>query len=340
MAVKNNDPTIDVIIPTYNGLPYLKETVQSVLDQTYKNFELYIIDDGSTDKTKAFVQSLKDKRVHYHKKKNGGQSTARNVGITISHSPFITFLDADDLWYPQKLEKQMAIMKKNPRVGLVYGHQYNIDENGIILGNLRIWKRGKIFNDLCGGNFIAGSASMVLIRREVINDVGVFKEDFMIGEDWELWLRIAKKYEIDFVPEIIAALRQRTDGMQQNRKKMADGLTYNFECMRRELGLTKPQEKTIAAYCLYNAAVDYMAIGRRDLARKALLKLFMLTPRQALHFDHWKLHMTFGMYTRSVLGNPVTDLLHYIYMRIRSAIGSVLRFLYHLVRPIKPSENQ
>src|ERR1700761_9344394 len=122
-------PAIDVIVPTHNGLPYLKSAVQGVLDQTYQNFELYIVDDGSTDKTAAYVHSLTDQRIHYIKKKNGGQATARNLGITKSSSPFLAFLDADDIWYPTKLEKQIALMQQAPDVGLVYGYQYTIDED-------------------------------------------------------------------------------------------------------------------------------------------------------------------------------------------------------------------
>ncbi len=336
MVVKQKaEPTVDVIIPTYNGLPWLKSTIESVLEQTHKNLQLYVIDDGSTDEgeTEKYVTKLVDRRVHYHRKSNGGQATARNVGIKLSTAPFIAFLDSDDVWYPTKLEKQLALMQKSPSVGLVYGHHYIIDEDDTIMGNLRLWKRGKIFNDLCAGNFIAGSASMVLIRREVFDEVGLFHEDFLIGEDWEMWLRIAKVYEIDFVPEIIAALRQRKEGMQQNQKKMADGLVYNYDVMRRELGLTKPQEKILAAYCLYHAGVDYMRIGRRDLARRTLLKLFLITPRQALKLDQWKLHFGFGIFTRIVFGNPITDAIHYVYEVLIYLLKSITRAIFRLIKP-------
>lgn len=329
--------TVDVIIPTYNGLPYLKQTVDSVLTQTHKNLELYIVDDGSTDKTEAYVKSLRDKRVHYIKKKNGGQSTARNLGIKQSNSPFVALLDSDDVWYPTKLEKQVELMLNNENVGLVYGHHYMIDEEDVIHGNLRIWKRGRIFEDLCGGNFIAGSASMVLIRRSVFEDVGLFHEDFLIGEDWEMWLRIAYKYEVDFVPEIVAALRQRSDGMQQNHMKMSNGLVYMLDVMQEEFDLTLAQRRTMAAYCLYHAAVGYNAAGRRDLARKTFLKLFVKSPRRIFDIDHWKLHIGFGIYTRTVLGNPVFDAIHWVYRQIVWLVGKILRIVFRTLNGIRRS---
>jgi glycosyltransferase involved in cell wall biosynthesis len=332
----NPEPKVDVIIPTYNGLPYLKQTVESILAQTYKNFELYIIDDGSTDKTDVYVKNLKDKRIHYEKKKNGGQSTARNLGIKISSSPYISFIDSDDIWYPEKLEKQMQIMQRNSSVGLVYGHHYLIDEDNIIQGNLRIWKRGKIFDDLCSGNFIAGSASMVLIRRSVFDNIGVFKEDFLIGEDWEMWLRIAQKYEIDFVPEIIAALRQRSDGMQQNHKKMSDGLVYMLDAMTDDFKLTYNQKKNMTIYCLLNAAIGYYASGLRGMARRTLLRLFSSYPREIIRRVHWRIYISFGIYAKAIFGNPIFDLIGKLLSKTYSILINMLisgaRFFKHALK--------
>lgn len=201
--------TVDVIIPTYNGLPHLKEAVDSVLNQTYKNFCLYVIDDGSTDRgaTEKYIKGLKDRRVKYYKKPNGGQATARNFGIARSSSPYLAFLDADDLWRKDKLEKQLAVFRKKPSVGLVYGLHKLIDADGNVFGDVTYQKRGHLFKYLLSANWISGSGSMVLIKREVFERVGVFREDFLIGEDWEMWLRIARDYEIDYVPEFLADLR-------------------------------------------------------------------------------------------------------------------------------------
>ncbi|MCW1908061.1 MAG: glycosyltransferase [Candidatus Saccharibacteria bacterium] len=303
--MKKGALAVDIIIPTYNGLPWLEKTVRSVLDQTYKNFTLYIIDDGSTDKTAAYVKALKDKRVRYLHKANGGQSTARNVGIKASTSPLLAFLDSDDIWYPTKLEKQVAIMEKKPKVGMVYGHYYLIDEADEIITYLQIWKRGRIFDDLLNGNIIAGSASMVLIRREVFDTLGLFKEDFLIGEDWEMWLRIANSYDIDFVPEIIAGLRHRHDGMQKNYKKMADGLVYAYGYIVHEFRMKGWRKRRFANATLYTATELYMRAGFRTKAKITLLKLFAQSPSAFFANGGWKIHYSTSFFMKAIFSTKI-----------------------------------
>ena len=324
--------SIDVIIPTYNGLPWLKATIDSVLAQTHKDLTLYIVDDGSADKTKEYVNSLKDKRVVNIYQKNNGQSSARNLGVSKSSSPFIAFLDSDDIWYPTKLEKQLAIMMAKADVGLVYGHHYLIDEEDVIQGNLRLWKRGNILDDLCGGNIIAGSASMVLVRREILEKAGPFREDFVNGEDWELWIRIAMLCEIDFVPEIMAAIRQRKNSEQVNTKKMADGLVYAHGVMTNTLTLTKTQRISISTYCLFNASASYLSIGLRPQARRTMIKLFKENPRLILHWDDWKIHYAVGLFSRVVIGNSLFDIMMRVFRKAKRGARKVINLIYRIVR--------
>lgn len=325
--MKSSQPAVDIIIPTYNGLPWLEKTVQSVLQQTYKNFILYIVDDGSTDKTKQYVKALKDKRVRYLHKANGGQSTARNVGIKASTSPFLAFLDSDDIWYPTKLEKQVAIMQQKPKVGMVYGHYYLIDEADEVMTYLQVWKRGLIFDDLLGGNVIAGSASMVLIRREVFEHLGVFKEDFLIGEDWEMWLRIANMYEIDYVPEIIAGLRHRHDGMQKNYKKMADGLVYAYGYIVNEFRLKGWRKRRFANATLYTAAELYMRAGLRTKAKVTLLKLFVQSPSAFFGNGGWRIHYNTSFFVKAVFSTKLVRYVSWQTRRILRYINRALRML-------------
>ena len=312
---------VDVIMPTYNGLPWLKESVESVLSQTHSKLELYVIDDGSTDKTESYIKSLKDSRVHYHKKKNGGQAQARNFGIRVSSSPFIAFLDSDDIWYPEKLEKQLAVMQAKAKVGMVYGHHYLIDEENVIQGNLRHWYRGNIFDDLCGGNFISGSASMVLVRRDVLYRAGFFREDLVNGEDWELLLRIARICEVDFVPEIIAAIRQRIQSTQTNSRKMADGLVYAFEEMQKNLDLTKVQTRKLARACLYPAGSQYIRMGDRKAARKAFIKLFRNDMHSFFSLSDWGFVVRPSFFMVMLGNNSLFVRLHLYYVRIRKRLS-------------------
>lgn len=329
---------VDVIIPTYNGMPWLKQTLDSVLSQTHKKTKVYVVDDGSKDDTEDYMTTVKDTRVTYIKKKNGGVSSARNVGIHSSSSPFIAFLDSDDIWYPEKLEKQLKLMELDPGVGLVYGHHYNIDEDNIILGNLRIYEKGWVFDKLCNGNFIAGSASMALVRRSVIEDVGEFREDFINGEDWELWLRIAKKYKVNFVPEIIASIRQHPNNAQKNQTKMADALVYAYWVMKKEIKLNRSQQRLLASYCLFGPAITYYINGQYKKARHTLIKLFQENPPAPKDFENWKLHIGFGMFTKILFNNIVFRKVSLIARTILSyakkIIKKMIRFLKTILRRI------
>jgi len=328
------NPKVDVIIPSYNGLPWLKETVDSVLKQTYKNLKLYIIDDGSTDKTSEYVRSLKDDRIVYKKKKNGGQSTARNMGIELSDSPFVAFLDSDDIWYPQKLEKQMEIMLAKPEVGLVYGHHYVIDENSIIHTSNKAFLRGAVFDELCKGNAITGSASMVLLRRAVLEKIGLFRTDLVNGEDWEMWLRISKSYEIDFVPDIIAEIRNREDSEQKNIIKMADGLVDTYRAIVSGLGLSREQRIYVSSYCLFNAANMYYSKGKRKQARHHILLLLKENPRALIEFDNWRFRFRVGIYYRVLLSNSVTRFIKSLFADIWKLVGVVMQRLRRLLKLI------
>jgi glycosyltransferase involved in cell wall biosynthesis len=279
---------VDVIIPTYNGMPYLREAIESVLAQTYENLKLYVIDDGSTDNgaTEKYLQEVKDSRVSYHKKTNGGQATARNLGIKISKSPFITFLDADDVWRPDKLQRQMDVFHKKPDLGMVYGMHKLIDASGKEIGRVTYKKRGDLFNYLLRGNRVSGSGSMVMARRKVFNDIGSFREDFLIGEDWEMWLRIADKYEIDYVDDFIADLRVLDAGMQQNHLRMAAGLEYMFPVIEEEFKLDASQRKDLTVGCFLPSIPMYYNGGDRASAKRMFLTVLKSRPLALITFNH------------------------------------------------------
>lgn len=291
MAVKKTGPAVDVIVPTYNGMPWLKETIASVLNQSHENFTLYIIDDGSTDNgaTEKYVKAIKDPRVIYHRKDNGGQATARNLGIELSSSPYITLLDSDDLWHKDKLKKQLQVMGKNAEVGLVYAFCRLIDANDKPVGKVVYAARGKLFRYLLGGNRISGSASMVMVRRSVFDKIGVFKEDFLIGEDWEMWLRIARDYEIDYLPMYLADLRVLDNGMQKNQLKMARGLEYMFYEMSEDLKLGPINKARLAATCFHDAMIFYYDGNDIRNAHKSILRFLWYNPLMFINtFEWWR----------------------------------------------------
>ena len=275
-----NSPTVDVIIPTYNGLPYLKDTISSVLKQAYTNLQLYVVDDGSTDKgaTKKYVESIKDTRVHYLRKANGGQATARNYGIGISSSPYVALLDSDDLWHPDKLKRQVSMMEQSPKMGMVYGFCRVINHQGRRVAVQNVAREGDLYKYLLSGNRIWGSASMVLVRRSVFERLGVFREDFLIGEDWEMWLRIARDYEIGCVKSYLVSLLALPSGMQTGFLKMARGLDYMLPILLEEFKPGIFDRGRLYGACLWDATTYYYSGNDIDNAQRAFIRLLVHNP--------------------------------------------------------------
>jgi glycosyltransferase involved in cell wall biosynthesis len=281
---------------------------------------------------------MRDPRITYIKKKNGGVSGARNAGIAAATSGYIAFLDADDIWMPEKLEKQLRVMMSDANVGLVYGHHYIIDEDGVIQGNLRHTIKGAVFDKLVSGNFISGSASMVLLRRDILDKSGYFREDFVNGEDWDLWLRISKLCLIDYVPEILASIRTHPAGAQQNAKKMTDGLVYAYHCMKKNLDLTETQKRLLASYCLFNSAISYYHLNEMSLARRTMWELLKENPPVRSDREHWRIGISYGIFLKMIatiptvkyLLTPMRSLKNVLYISFRS-VRIVLRLFWRVV---------
>lgn len=195
-----DDPTkISVILPTYNREVTLERAIKSVLAQTHRNFELIVIDDGSTDNTNLIIDKYSGE-IRYFSKLHAGVSSARNLGLEKSEGTWVAFLDSDDYWLPGKLERQMEYLTNRPGMMIVQTDEQWI-RNGVPVNPMKKHKKhsGWIFRyclPLC-----IVSPSAVLIHQKVFNDVGVFDESFPVCEDYDLWLRIAIKYQIGLIPE-------------------------------------------------------------------------------------------------------------------------------------------
>lgn len=229
---KMKNHLISVIIPTYNRANYICEAVDSVLAQTYKNIEIIIVDDGSTDNTKDIVLQRYNSKVTYILQNNSGPSSARNNGVKHAKGDLIAFLDSDDVWLPEKLEKQVKLIDQSHVIGLVACGLYNIDSDGNIVGSPIIKRnyinRRSFLKELMIHNIITGGGSNTLIRRECFEKVGFFEEDLWIGEDWNLWLRIAKQYEVKFVEEPLIKYRIHGNNLHKDLKKIEDNMRKNI----------------------------------------------------------------------------------------------------------------
>jgi len=228
-------PLVSVIIPAYNAETFIERTLTSVLTQTYTNIEVLVIDDGSEDRTGQILESFakNNSRVRLFKQKNAGVAAARNLAIEKSTGDYVAPIDADDIWYPQKLQKQVSCMLlAGPSVGLVYAWQVRIDEENSILGPVDIQSyedfssvEGNVLPALVYCNFL-GSASTPLIRRSCFVQVGGYNtllkaRDAQGCEDWDIYLRIAEQYEFRVVREFLISYRQVRSSMSRNIKTMA-----------------------------------------------------------------------------------------------------------------------
>jgi glycosyltransferase involved in cell wall biosynthesis len=208
------NPKVSVIIPTHNRSDLLPRSVESVLNQSFSDLEVIIVDDSSTDQTPVVAERLKkrDSRVRYVRLKiNRGAPTARNTGIGLAKGEILGLLDDDDQWLPRKLEYQLAKFKEGPAdLGLVYGgYKINYYRSDLPNRIKRPSKQGKIFSLLLEKCLI-GSPT-VLVKKECFKKVGRFDTKLKSCQDWDMWLRIAQEYRIDYVDEIVANyyLRER-----------------------------------------------------------------------------------------------------------------------------------
>lgn len=223
-------PKTSVIIPAYNAMAYLPETVESVLNQTFADFEIIIVNDGSSDGIEQWVSQLTDPRIRLISQKNQGLAGARNTGIANACSEYLAFLDADDLWEPTKLEKQVQILEENPEVGLVYTWVAYIDENGQSTG--RVFKNqeeGDVWKKLTEHNIVE-CGSVALVRRSCFETCGDFDRNLRsFGEDWDMWLRIASRYPFKVVKEPLVYYRQLSSSASKNWAAMEQSFEMVME---------------------------------------------------------------------------------------------------------------
>ncbi|HYE89232.1 MAG TPA: glycosyltransferase [Vicinamibacterales bacterium] len=210
-------PNVSVIIPAYNAEAYIADTVRSVLAQTYPDFEVIVVDDGSTDGTVKALEPFGN-QVRVHHQANSGVAMARNTGVGLASGTWIAFLDADDLWLPHKLERQLALSTAS----ITYTDRFNIGARGElpeVQSEVTPMCGGDLFVPLMReGNFITNTS--VVIRRVLFEQMGGFYTGLNGTEDWDLWIRIAERHEIGFVPEPLVRYRFHAGGISRNFVKM------------------------------------------------------------------------------------------------------------------------
>lgn len=221
--------SVSIVVSAYNYAAYIGFALDSLLKQTYEDFEVLIVDDGSTDNTSEVVRPyLDDERFSYHFKENGGQASAKNHGIHLAQREYIAFLDADDIWEADKLEKQLPLFE-DASVGVVFSGRSYIDKDNVLTPffDIRL-KRGWVLDDLFVDNFVCFSSSIV--RQSVFEKIGCFDEELAMGIDYELWMRVATQYKFDYVDLPLVQYRVGHGNMSQN---VAKRIAHAWKIMRR-----------------------------------------------------------------------------------------------------------
>jgi len=274
---------VSVVLPCLNGARWISEAVESVLAQTYRNFELLIIDDGSTDNSKEIVTSyLSDERVRYIYQMNRGFSAAVNRGIKEGNGSLIGFIGQDDLWLPSKLGLQVKYFSNHKNLDLVRSNYYSIDSEGRIIRLVQenvpnFSSRQKMLEYLFLSNFIGFET--VLIKKKCFDDVGLFDERLVGFSDHDLWLRIAGNFNIGYIA--LPLVKKREHALQLTRYVKEQGLRDEFLLIDKAIHqypfLKKVERKKLSSL-YYELGMDMLQKGNKERAKLNFFKAFKYRP--------------------------------------------------------------
>jgi glycosyltransferase involved in cell wall biosynthesis len=280
------DPIVTVIIPCFNAARTLFRTLASVRTQTYRNLDIIIVDDGSTDSTAAIATEFaaSDHRVRVLKQPNSGVASARNLGIANALGEFIAPLDADDLWSPQKIELQLRKIQEDAAIGLVYAWFENInDDDEIFHGGFRYHIEGHVLRELCRLDFI-GNGSNAMMRAAAVRAVGGYDASLRAQsaegcEDWKLALRLAETCKFAVVPKILIGYRHSAGNMSNRIRQMiksAKLVASDFSDRYPDLAGTLDQH---IADRLFSNCARCVKQRRWRLAARLMIELYSYSPK-------------------------------------------------------------
>jgi glycosyltransferase involved in cell wall biosynthesis len=307
-------PLVSIIVPTYNRAALLRETITSVLAQTYPAIELIVVDDGSTDATPELLASYGD-RIRVIRKQNGGGTAARNTGLAAARGAYVSFLDHDDLLLPEKIARQVALLERRPELGAVHCRWYFIDREGARIDTIGMLPAGDLLAPLTLGCFIWSGGP--LIRRSVLAEVGGF-DPAIWSSDWDMWLRIARAgHHFGCVQEPLGCYRILADSTMADvaRTERSDAAIFSklFADPRLPPDVAALEPEALANWRFWLSR-RYYAIGAWEDARRNFALALRLRP--ALLADRQELRRT--------LVNEALD------VRVADAVGYSEGVLAHL----------
>ena len=265
---------VSVILPTYNCAHFLSESVGSILLQTYNPYEVIVVDDGSTDNTKEVLNPFMHRIKYIKLEQNKGLPAARNIGIQSAQGKYIAFIDADDLWLPEKLQTDIEYFGKHPDISMIYSKHMNIDDKGRVLDGCtkKRLPSGNIFIQLFSEqNFIIPSS--VVVQKEVFETTGLFDEQLFNCQDWDMWLRIAFYFKVAGINKQLVKYRHNPHSLSKNRnnvlkyQKQVIDKTYNT-FKDRACGINEKLYKKRLASHFAKVGRYYLRIGNKSLANE------------------------------------------------------------------------
>jgi len=282
-------PRVSVIIPTYNRKDYVQLTIDSVLAQTYTDYEIIVIDDGSKDTTGETLNARYGDRIRYIWQENQGESVARNHGIEISQGEYIALLDSDDLWLPEKLAKQVNILEKNLDMVLIFSASWQIDASGQRLDDapsfIDVMNDQLSLESLCLNNVMGNAGSTAVIRKKPLEGMEKFDPTIRYGEDWDLWLRLRCHGVFGSLNEPLAFIRQHGGSQWHNpRPETIDQRLTDHKRMLEKIFTNWPgeipeglPERALARAYGIAGYLDY-SIGRVSLGKDRFKHALELDP--------------------------------------------------------------
>jgi glycosyltransferase involved in cell wall biosynthesis len=232
-----NPPKVSVVIPSYNRAHVVGRGIRSVIVQTFADWELIVVDDGSVDDTEIIVKAFGDRRIRYIRHDlNRGQSAASNTGIAAARGAYVSFLDSDDQWFPGKLASEVGLFESaGERVGLVYSGKMLVDEHERVLKVREPSVEGRVYEKLLEWDFI-GSPSRVSVRKEILDAAGGFDEALTNScQDWDLWLRVARLTEVGCVRECLVRRQLGSDQLSGSLRAICGDRLRVLEKHRRDM---------------------------------------------------------------------------------------------------------
>jgi len=282
--------TVGVIIPAYNAAGYLPFAIESVMSQTFEDWQILLVDDGSTDNTAEVVAPFAQRlgaKLKYIRQENRGLPAARNTAIRNSDAEFLALLDADDVWLPIRLEESVKALRERPQAGMAYGLVTGIDPEDRLgppwVGNLSDVE-GHIARQIYTRK-VHLPCPTITFRRRCVDEVGMFDETMRATEDRDLWLRIALRYEVAFVPKILAYYRQSASSMSGDPQRM---LTSQRQFIRKHYGAQGcgPRSRQIALARAYKQRAE--ALKRQNKPGPALRSSLRALAYYPLDLDNWR----------------------------------------------------